>query len=118
MIVEQRTYDLVPGMVAMFLERYEQGGLQVQCHHLGALLGYYTTEFGTLNRVIHLWAYNDLAERTKRRHALYADERWRAYLDTVMPLLLRQQSELLTPARFAVPSFARVLSASTTEDQP
>ncbi len=108
MVVKPRTYDLVPGKVAVFLERYEHKGLQVQCKYLGMLLGYYLTEFGTLNRIIHLLAYANLEDRNRRRQALFTDERWLKYLEGVMPLIVRQQPELLTSARFATPSPARL----------
>ena len=64
------------------------------------MVGYYQTEFGTLNQVIHMWAYEDLAERTEKRARLQADARWQAYVAKVRPLILKQENKLLTPAPF------------------
>jgi hypothetical protein len=64
------------------------------------MVGYYRTEFGALNQVIHMWAYESLAERTERRARLEADERWRAYIAKVRPLIVKQENKLLLPAPF------------------
>ena len=42
MFVEQRTYTLVPGSQAEWLDNYEQYGLEVQKSILGHLVGYFT----------------------------------------------------------------------------
>ena len=50
-----RTYDLVPKDVGKFLS------LSAEKFHLrtshSVLLGYWTTELGGLNQVVHLWQY-------------------------------------------------------------
>ena len=65
MIVDHRTYELQPGRVRDFLALYEKEGLPVQMKHLGHLVGYFTTEVGNVNEIVHIWAYQDLADRTK-----------------------------------------------------
>ena len=79
MIVDQRTYTIQIGLLHDFLALYAAEGLAVQTEHLGAPLGYYTTEIGNVNQVVHLWGYTDMADREKRRAALEADPRWLAY---------------------------------------
>ncbi|MDX3895741.1 NIPSNAP family protein [Pusillimonas sp.] len=79
MIVDHRTYTIKTGLMRDFLSLYAAEGRAVQTEHLGAPLGYYTTEVGELNQVVHLWAYSDLADRERRRAALEADPRWLAY---------------------------------------
>jgi hypothetical protein len=101
MLIEQRSYDLVAGKVPDFYALYQSEGLEVQLRHLGRLLGYYHSEFGSLNQVVHLWGYADLEDRARRRAALFADEKWRAYFDKVITLILRQESRILVPAPFA-----------------
>ena len=108
MIVEQRTYDIVTGRIPDYLRMYEAEGLAVQISHLGRLLGYFSSQFGTLNQIVHLWAYDDHADRERRRAALFADERWLTYFEKIVPLVLRQQSTILSPARFAQPVGALV----------
>lgn len=79
MIVDQRTYTIQIGKLRDFLALYAAEGLAVQSSHLGPPLGYYTTEVGDVNQVVHLWAYRDMADRELRRAALEADARWLAY---------------------------------------
>ena len=100
MIVEERIYTLEGGQAAAYLAAYEAEGMAIQKPILGRMVGYYATEFGPLNQVIHLWAYEDLAERTERRARLVADPRWKAYAAKVRPMVLRQENKLLLPAPF------------------
>lgn len=101
MIVEMRTYTLRPGEVANYLRLYEAEGLATQTRILGRLLGYYSSETGDVNQVVHLWAYEDLADRQRRRAALFADPDWLAYIPKIVPLLVSQESKILNPARFS-----------------
>jgi len=79
MIVDLRTYTMIPGRLAAFLELYEKEGLPIQIKHLGKPIGYFVTEIGTLNQVVHLWGYESLADREKRRGTMEADPDWIAY---------------------------------------
>jgi hypothetical protein len=101
MIVEMRTYTLKPGQAGAYLKLYEAEGLATQTRILGRLLGYYSSETGDVNQVIHLWAYEDFAERQKRRAALFADLDWLAYIPKIVPLLVSQESKILNPAKFS-----------------
>ncbi len=100
MIVEERIYTLHPGQAPAYLAAYEAEGMAIQKPILGRMVGYYATEFGPLNQVIHLWAYEDLAERTERRARLLADPGWKAYAAKVRPMVVRQENKLLLPAPF------------------
>ena len=79
MIFDLRTYTMVPGRLKAFLELYEREGLPVQRRHQGDPVGYFTTEIGTNNQVVHLWAYENFADRVTRGAALDADPEWAAY---------------------------------------
>jgi hypothetical protein len=67
MIVEQRTYTLHPGKTPEYLRLYESEGMAIQTRILGRMVGYFTTEIGPLNQVIHMWGYDTFEERAKRR---------------------------------------------------
>jgi hypothetical protein len=56
MIVDHRTYELQPGRLPDFLALYEKEGLPVQKKHLGNLVGFFTTEVGNVNEIVHIWA--------------------------------------------------------------
>ena len=79
MIVDQRTYTVRTGGVREFRALYAAGGRATQVEHLGEPVGYYTTEVGDVNQIVHLWQYADLADRDRRRAALESDPRWLAY---------------------------------------
>ena len=101
MIVEERIYTLHPGKVPAFLAEYQAGPRELQCRTLGRMLGYFTSEFGEQNQIVHLWAYDSLADRAERRARLIAEPEWRAFLDRVLPMILRQESRILTPTAFS-----------------
>ena len=101
MIVEERIYTLHAGKTPEYLRLYETEGLEIQRGILGRMVGYFSTEFGPLNQIVHLWAYRDLAERSERRARLTADEGWRTYVAKVRPLIAHQENKLLVPAPFS-----------------
>ncbi|NGM86262.1 NIPSNAP family protein [Parapusillimonas sp. SGNA-6] len=101
MLVEERIYTCHCGMALQYVRMYEAEGLAIQRPILGKLLGYFTTELGALNQVVHLWAYESMEDRTSRRATLLADERWKAYAAKVRPLVLQQENKILVPAAFS-----------------
>ncbi len=103
MLVEERTYTTHPGKWREYLSLFESEGLTVQKRILGRMVGYYTTEIGELNQIVHLWAYKDLDERAHRRAVLLADPTFSAYVVKMLPLLQKQQTRILRPAPFFTP---------------
>ena len=102
MILEVRTYTTHPGKTRDWLEYYEKNGLPVQKRVLGRLVGFFTSEFGTLNQVVHMWAYELLADREQRRGALMKEPEWQAYLKNNPPgLLMAQETKILVPTAFS-----------------
>ncbi|MBM3644408.1 MAG: NIPSNAP family protein [Alphaproteobacteria bacterium] len=101
MIVDHRTYELHPGKLREFLGIYEKEGLAVQVKHLGRLVGYYTTEVGNVNEIVHIWGYEDLADRTRRRAAMAADPAWQVYLGKVSGFFKTMNNKILVPTSFS-----------------
>jgi len=108
MIVEQRSYDIVPGRIAEYVDLYESLGVGVQVRHLGCLLGYFHSEFGDLNQITHLWRYDDLSDRATRRAKLFADPDWLEFFHRVLPIIVKQHSVLLNPLAFVSPQPALI----------
>ena len=79
MIIDLRTYTLKPGKVADYLELYEREGLPVQTRYLGPPVGYFVSEIGELNQLVHIWKYESMADRERKRALLEADPEWTAY---------------------------------------
>ena len=101
MIVEERTYTVKPGTVRQYYDDYNPRGLKIQERVLGNLIGYFHTEIGELNKIVHLWGYESLAEREKRRAALAADPEWLAYLQQAPDIIVAMESRILVPAPFS-----------------
>lgn len=105
MLVEQRTYTTHPGKISEFFKHYEAEGLAVQTAILGRLVGFYQTELGPLNQIVHMWAYTDMNDRAARRAKLFADPTWQAYIPKILPLLVSMESKILMPAPFFKPDW-------------
>lgn len=105
MIVEERTYTTHPGKWREYLALYEAEGLAIQRRILGRMVGYYHTDIGELNQIVHLWAYEDLNERAERRTRLMENPDFKAYVARMLPLLQSQSSRILRPASFFEPQW-------------
>jgi NIPSNAP len=101
MIVEERCYTLKPGTLHIYYEDYNPRGLKIQTRILGNLIGYFHTEIGQLNKVVHLWGYDSLAERERRRGLLAADAEWLEYLKQSPDIVVDMESRILVPAPFS-----------------
>ncbi|WP_274631219.1 NIPSNAP family protein [Arvimicrobium flavum] len=101
MIVEERIYTVRATMTGAFLKIVESGGYAIQSEHLGKPFGYFSTEFGPLNQIVHMWRYTDMEDRARRRAALVADPRWAPIRDQLSALIVSQENKLLIPAKFA-----------------
>ena len=80
MLLDVRTYRCKPGTIKKHLEVYEKYGKKPQSKHLGEPLAYMTTETGNPNEYVHIWMYEDAADRAKKRAAMQADPDWKAYV--------------------------------------
>ena len=97
MIYELRTYTLQPGKQGEYLKLNSEVGRPIRGDKYGKLEGSWTTEFGTLNQYVHLWAYADLVERERLRGELAKNEAWsRDYVSKIRPLLLAQENKILS----------------------
>jgi len=56
MIVDLRSYTMVPGRLNAWLKLYEAEGLPIHIRHLGEPMGIFTTDVGTLNQVVFFGA--------------------------------------------------------------
>jgi hypothetical protein len=101
MIVEHRTYTVHHGKMEEYLARYEKYGLPIQLKHLQRLVGFYVSEIGVLNQVVHLWAYDSLADREERRNRMEADPEWTAFKVTNKGTFTAQEIRILKSAKFS-----------------
>jgi hypothetical protein len=102
MLLDVRTYTCKPGTIKKHLALYERMGKAPQTKHLGQPFAYLVTETGNPNQYLHIWAYENAADRERRRAAMQADPDWIAYLEESAKLgaLEAQQNRLMKPVEF------------------
>lgn len=102
-LVDFRLYTVRHGKLPELLKLYETEGWGPQSKHLGNCVGYYQSDVGGQNQILHLWGYKDAADRSTRRGAMQADPAWQAYIAKAMPLLQRMETQLVVNAPFFKP---------------
>lgn len=113
MIVEERIYVLHTWVdMNEYLEIYEREGLSVQRPILGGFLGYFKTEVGTMNQLVHLWAYKSADHRAERRSLLAQNAQWNACLSKIRPMIMTMSNRLMYPASFSpIQDYAAIAAA-------
>ena len=102
MIYDMRTYDIQFGKVREYMKAVREVALPVRESHGVKLAGWYYTDIGTLNQVVHIWAYENYAHYEQAREAFRSDPRWiNDYMPRVQGLILRQQTQMMQAADFS-----------------
>ena len=101
MIVDVRTYNIVPRKMKKYLELFEKYALPILRHHIGEPLGYFVVEHGPLHQVVHLWGYESLADLEQKRTARDADPAWADYLARTDGLVASQDNKLTRPTAWS-----------------
>jgi len=97
MIHELRTYTLQPGTQGQYLKNSAEVGRKIRGDNYGKLEGFWFTEFGTLNQVVHLWTFDSLNDRERLRAELARNEEWtKVYLPLARGALLAQENKILS----------------------
>jgi NIPSNAP len=105
MIIDHRVYTIKPNRLSRFLETYERLALPLQRKYLGEPYGFFVSHIGPLNRVVHLWQYESLVDRERRRDVMEADLAWQAYRRIALEedTLVDMEDQILKPAPFFTP---------------
>ena len=98
---EIRTYRLKNGAIPQYLKVVGEEGIAIQKKHLGTLVGYYFSEIGPINEIVHIWAFSSLDDRERRRAALLADPDWLAFLPKIRDLIEVAENKIMKPAAFS-----------------
>ncbi|MGV1795235.1 NIPSNAP family protein [Rhizobium sp. A37_96] len=101
MIVEERTYKIRGGMMSTYLSLVREEGLKIQEPILGQLIGYFVTEIGPLNHVVHLWGYHSMDDRARRRELLSENVEWRAFTPRLSACIETMENRILLPTDFS-----------------
>jgi len=100
-IYEMRTYQLKVGMVQKYVQLFGEKGLPIVSRYC-TLVGYWTVESGLLNRVVHIWSFEDLEDRRSSRERWWQDKEWiEGYVPLALPMVESQESIILTAANFS-----------------
>jgi hypothetical protein len=94
-IYELRTYDVVVGKMAEVISLYNTEGWPAIQRHPERLVGYFTGDVGAINQVIHLWKFEDDADRRSFWAGVFADEAFMDFARKLRPLLLSQNNKLM-----------------------
>ena len=98
MIYEIRTYELKPRIYDQFGRRVAE---KIPARtKLSTLVGFWRTDIGPLNQVVHIWPYEDLGQRTEIRAQAVAGGQWPP--DTA-EVITAMESEIYLPAPFMDP---------------
>lgn len=111
MIVEERMYTMHPGKLPEFVKAYQAEGMAIQNRNLGGMFGWFVTEVGVQNQIVHMWAYESFEEREQRRAKQAADPDWAAYTAKVRPCISFQETRILKPAPFYEATLRKMLAA-------
>lgn len=98
MIYEIRTYQLKPGSLGEVEKRF--GDAYQYRRKYSPLAAFLHTEIGPLNQIVHIWPYEDMAERARVRAESAKDPNWPP---KIQEFILHMQSEYLVPFSFIPP---------------
>ena len=107
-----RTYDIAMGRITEYMDAVREVALPVRERYGVRLAGWYYTDVGIQNRVVHIWAYRDYTHFEEAREAFRSDERWvNEYLPRVRGIILRQENQMMR-----APDFFEAVQAGSTEN--
>ncbi len=99
-LYELRSYTLYVGKLAEAVTHYQNlawpalqnGGYDKK------LIGYFTSDVGMLNSILHLWKFDDDADRRDHWGRLFQDDDFMAFAAKFRPLVRTQENQLLNEA--------------------
>jgi hypothetical protein len=96
-LFEIRQYTLIPGAIPGLIERWSEK-IEGRQKFSPLVAGMYS-EFGALNKWVHIWAYKDANERTSVRAAASATGQWPAR--NPPGVVVKQENAFVVPAAFS-----------------
>ena len=98
-LYELRTYTLQVGKMAEAVGIYQAYGWPA-FQKVGGdkLIGYFMSDVGTLNQLVHLWKFEDDADRRRHWQAVYGSPDFQEFARRVRPLIQLQENKLLQAA--------------------
>lgn len=97
-IYELRTYSAIVGKMAELTALYTNEGWPALAKHPQKLVGYFTGDVGAINELIHLWKFDDDADRRAFWAGVFADPEFMAFAAKIRPLIREQNNKLMLSA--------------------
>ena len=93
-IYELRTYNVIVGKMSELVDLYKTEGWAALQKHPKKLVGYFTGDIGALNQLIHVWKFDDDADRRAFWAGVFGDAAFMAFAKKIRPLMLSQENKL------------------------
>ena len=99
-LYELRTYTLYVGKMSEAVKLYQELGFPAmqKGEYDRKLIGYFQSDVGTINQIIHLWKFEDDADRRKFWQSLFANADFMNFAGKFRPLVMTQEVKLLLAA--------------------
>jgi hypothetical protein len=100
-LYELRTYTLHVGKMAEAVRLYQELGFPALAKggHDSKLVGYFQADTGVINQIVHLWRFEDDADRRAHWAAVFANTDFvEGFASRFRPLVASQEVKLLHPA--------------------
>jgi hypothetical protein len=99
-LFELRTYTLNVGALGEVTRLYqEEGWAAVENGGFSdKLVGYFTADAGQLNQLVHLWKFDDDADRRSHWDTMRTDAAFLAFAMQLRPHIQKQENQLLLQA--------------------
>jgi hypothetical protein len=94
-LVDHRIYTIRLRKMGEFLEVFNRLAMPVLLQTLGHPIGFWTSQVGPLNQVVHLWGYDSLADYERRCQARDSHPDFAAYMSASEHLITAQETRLI-----------------------
>ena len=102
MIYDFREYTLNPGATQEYMAAVREVALGIRQKYGVKLAGWYYSDVGELNKVVHIWAFRDHEHMKEAKAQVAADPDWTGkYLPRVHGLIQTQKTYLMLSPDFA-----------------
>ena len=97
-IYELRTYQVIVGKMGEVVDLYKKEGWPAIERHPKKLVAYFTGDVGAINELIHIWKFEDDADRRAFWAKVFTDADFMAFAGKLRPLLQSQENKLMLSA--------------------
>lgn len=93
-----RTYQVMVGQMTAVVDLYKHEGWPALEKHPKKLVAYFTGDIGAMNQLVHIWKFDDDADRRAFWAGVFGDAAFMAFAKQLRPLLVSQENKLMLSA--------------------